>query len=634
MQRIADRIQREFSSGESYIEISALDGNGDAFRVYQGRPLDLTGHHFVHILRDPACFYFFNITCLPDFEQPEALIRRDLCWLTDPLSPILETTTATSLLINWNPVRFCGIGQTEMLNSVTYSIEIAEGVDWKETSLSRYMNDNISSTYRVAFRGKNAATALIENLKPARWYHVRLAIDYLGLRVMSESASFHTSRSPPSIPSTPRVTVVPVRNSFDTASNIPARLDILISWNASAENGFPIERYQVHLKRFDINGKIQVDEPPVLRKKHQMTQTNPQKNISVLIKSSKRSNQWIGSPGKSEVQIRNSIQSQRGRSPSPPRSPTDNPSASLLDPSSSSSLQHIYQGNKRPITWKIIYDNLNRSVKMFSPKDNDGEWWIRVRAKNAEGWSGFSSLCVINHFNYPSLFPNPMLKEAESQDEYFQFVYPVNNPNDVAYEERSKTYGSFDSTHSQQHQQQQRQVPTQQQTSAPNQKPNVSSIQTMNFSHDSHQSQQHIRFISGDKSTGSTPNNNEYLVITKSPSNKDQSSQSGSRHRNETQNSVQFKNHHYEHLDRLQDHKDEVGLFWDHKAVSGSDENMIIEQLIQPVRVKGTASHDEYVHLNQSGESFLSSAASVPSAFDMKKNSNSHVGLFPEINRK
>jgi hypothetical protein len=35
MQRIADRIQREFSSGESYIEISALDGNGGKSLIWE-----------------------------------------------------------------------------------------------------------------------------------------------------------------------------------------------------------------------------------------------------------------------------------------------------------------------------------------------------------------------------------------------------------------------------------------------------------------------------------------------------------------------------------------------------------------------------------------------------------------------
>ncbi len=81
MQRLADRIYREFSPVGNYVEISALDGNGDPFRVYQGHPMDISGYNFTHILRDPACFYFFSIACIPE-NNDDALIRRDLCWLT------------------------------------------------------------------------------------------------------------------------------------------------------------------------------------------------------------------------------------------------------------------------------------------------------------------------------------------------------------------------------------------------------------------------------------------------------------------------------------------------------------------------------------------------------------------------
>lgn len=111
IQQLADRIIREFGILGNTIEINALDGNGgkhctpkdvqlpydlsyplyfcfctftDSFHVYYGSVDDLNAYHFAHVLRDPGCFYFFNITCMsaPDAEGDQRIIRRDLCWLT------------------------------------------------------------------------------------------------------------------------------------------------------------------------------------------------------------------------------------------------------------------------------------------------------------------------------------------------------------------------------------------------------------------------------------------------------------------------------------------------------------------------------------------------------------------------
>ena len=56
----------------------------DSFHVYDGPVAELNAYHFSHVLRDPGCFYFFNIACMtnPDSEGDQRLIRRDLCWLT------------------------------------------------------------------------------------------------------------------------------------------------------------------------------------------------------------------------------------------------------------------------------------------------------------------------------------------------------------------------------------------------------------------------------------------------------------------------------------------------------------------------------------------------------------------------
>jgi hypothetical protein len=614
----------------------------DTFRVYEGKPSKLTGYDFAHILRDPGCFYFFNISCLSDAN--ETILRRDLCWLTgrtvfflfiiifrvlphflDPVSPTVTNTTSSSFHVQWEPVRFCGISRPEMINSITFTLEVSEGVDWKENALAKYMNDNIAYSYKPLFRGKNITHAVIDHLKPAKWYHVRLVVDYLGIQVMSESASFHTMRAPPSTPGTPRMAVVPVRNSFDPNSHDPARLDMVISWNAAVPNGYPIEKYQVHLKRFDTHGKLLFDEPPLLKKKMQNVQLNPQKSIGQLIKTQKGSNQWTASPGKSEIQIRNSLSSRSGfrsRSPSPDRrtaSPglKNNLSTSSfavtpgnrLEGSQQSVFQSedsvLQQGNTRrgAQTWKIIYDNLNRHVKLFSPREGDGEWWIRVRAKNNEGWSNFSNVLMINHYNFPTLFPVPMTKEVEHHnDEYYQYFYPANSPN-----------------HPQNHESQQ--LPASVLTLAPlnyrlalnnnaNNNNNTASNNNGNnnnignnvndyndgneqFGYDFYnagggpahpnsmnmstnqsrgQSRSHDAYYSGvpdgllTHSHDSFQSHNNYLKSS-SPSHDDHDPRHRS-HLHVGADGYQFQKHYTEEQDSFKEHQDKIGLFWDHKDVT------------------------------------------------------------------
>lgn len=201
---------------------------------------------------------------------------------TDPLPPRLDQPLPHGFNISWDPVKFCGVNAPSMLESVNYTIEIAEGVEWKEGMISRYMNDTTATSYRPIFKGKNIQSTTLQHLKPATWYHARIVVDYLGLQVMSESITMHTLKAEPSSPGVPKITLVPITDPFDTKNVLPSRYEIMVSWTPSQHNGCPIEKYQVHLKRFDLNGHLILHEPN-LKVKRKDRPENTQRTISVLL---------------------------------------------------------------------------------------------------------------------------------------------------------------------------------------------------------------------------------------------------------------------------------------------------------------------------------------------------------------
>jgi hypothetical protein len=363
--------------------------------------------------------------------------------LTDPLPPQLIQSFPFSVHITWDPVRFCGIDPPSILDSISYSIELAEGVEWKDGKLSQYMNDIMipSRSYKPIFRShdnnnidSNNFELTIKELKPATWYHIRLVIDYLGLKVTSDALNIHTLRAPPSTPSIPRLSVFPVRSSYDLSSEIPSRLESLITWNSCYyTNGSPILSYQVHMRRLDHQGHVLNDDPPLLHKiKMDSQESNPQRSIAALLNNHQANNQWIQSPSKSEQQIRNSLKSrlqqsrgestsekqreQRQKSPQKVRKSLSTKAGvgqkSIF--SSSSSLQDQPPPLQQPLPrhqspssghhWRIVYDNLHRSLRMGAPRITDATWQIRVRARNSEGWSSFSPVLEVNHRTHPTLF--------------------------------------------------------------------------------------------------------------------------------------------------------------------------------------------------------------------------------------
>jgi hypothetical protein len=118
------------------------------------------------------------------------------------------------------------------IDSVIYTLEICEGVDYKEGKATKFMNDVIALNYKPVCSRSNLSSVIIRDLQPAKWYHLRLEIDYLGMKVMSESISVHTDMSTPSIPGVPQMYALPQTNMSNLPINGKFRNYVLITWHS------------------------------------------------------------------------------------------------------------------------------------------------------------------------------------------------------------------------------------------------------------------------------------------------------------------------------------------------------------------------------------------------------------------
>lgn len=297
------------------------------------------------------------------------------------------------------------------IDSVQYILEIAEGVDYKPGYFTRFISDVCAVDYKVVCAGINLNSTTINGLLPARWYHLRLSVEYLGQRYQSESQTIHTSTWVPSPPGMPRVNIVPIRSSFDLQNDIPVRLELMITWNPSSSNGCSISSYQCQIQRFDETGQVTVSLDALLKKeqraKSKIRYESPERDP--------KANQWTQSPGRNSLQIHNSIvlgerSPTRGRSRSKPGSPTSRGQDSSPNrlPQVSDSIAHSsVSATARRFKWEILYENILTNVKVDSPTTDQAEWHIRVRARNSEGWSDFSPILKLNGLTHPSLFSRP-----------------------------------------------------------------------------------------------------------------------------------------------------------------------------------------------------------------------------------
>lgn len=261
------------------------------------------------------------------------------------MAPILVDRQSDSLTLQWQPVSFCGAPPTSTNHySVHYVLEAAEGQEWRSGMSSRFVSDlSIISAareegveanpngepYRLMCCGPCLTRVQVTDLKPATWFHWRLAIEYSGVRVVSDPRPYPTTRAVPSVVSKPRVHVIPGGQRL-MSNNGLSEPKIHLTWVPPASNGSIIEKYHVQVKETEKKAK-----PKTIA-------TRSQRGEGVLVQSK----------------------------------------------------------------WQTVYCNRHHEVILDAPRaEVVVEWQIRVRAKNADGWSRFSSVRVINKHTHPSLFP-------------------------------------------------------------------------------------------------------------------------------------------------------------------------------------------------------------------------------------
>ena len=348
--------------------------------------------------------------------------------ITDPLPPKVEIIGPNCFLVSWYSAQFCGFKPNSVLDSLVYTIEVKEGVPWKEGYAFQHVHDVGSSAYKRIFSSKETFSFEINDLKCSNWYYLRLEVEYLGIKVYSEVQPAHTLRGVPTPPSIPRLTVTSVANSFDVKSLVPARFDILLNWGMSQPNGADILSYQVQLKVFDATGSAKSLEP-----RRNKFDRGSKDAIANIISSKKNYNQWIQSRGRDSKQVETSLRYRSvSKLPSIAAEPFTNISQEPSLFGSQASLeqqQHTQQSTERSLSpgnghdspsrssgWRIIYNNINRRLRIDPPERDDFAWGIRVRSRNSEGWSPFSETLLINGLTHPSLFRLPALSYSMADE--------------------------------------------------------------------------------------------------------------------------------------------------------------------------------------------------------------------------
>lgn len=113
----------------------------------------------------PGCFYIIVIQSthneFDNFEIVDESLsaRREICWLTDPLPPALVKRSATSVYLNWLDPVFCGMKSMQFSGQLLYTLQAAEGVEWKPGVVRLYSTDYAGLKYKVVCRGNSLTSA-------------------------------------------------------------------------------------------------------------------------------------------------------------------------------------------------------------------------------------------------------------------------------------------------------------------------------------------------------------------------------------------------------------------------------------------------------------------------------------------
>jgi len=371
---IAERVKARFPSSYT-VEVSVLDGSGDSFEVYAGPVMNIAAGHFVNIFREPGCFYVFTVIGISEeltnaVDVHHSNIRRaQFVWLTDPAPPRLVRQGSFDATIAWESFKFCGINPFVPPECVNYVFEMAEGCEWKDGKVARFVTDLTVESYRqLLVVNKPKSSLHVTDLQPGMHYYARIALEYLGERVVSEALCFHASPTAPSAPGIPRAYVTPIVNYIDPSTEYPP--NITLKWSCSKTNGEEITKYQVMMQHVVLSSHfVDSTEPysPLFAKK--LKHVRGEKKIL-------RGGRWIALPEPAK------------KSSSPAR---------CLTPQFRDDAVVFSQ-------WTQIYSNLDRKVKLCSPPPGTIEWKFRVRAKNACGWSELSPTLSLHNRSHPDLF--------------------------------------------------------------------------------------------------------------------------------------------------------------------------------------------------------------------------------------
>jgi hypothetical protein len=359
MDKLIDKIRRDFEK-HPVLEIFILDENGEPMEIFSGSSNDLSEELLSEVLAMPGCFYMFSIVGieygLVDSGRVtrHGMIRKEFCWLTEPTPPRMVTRKGKTITLEWDPAICCGLDPMVINPHVNYLLEVSEGHEWVPGGIHHFATGTVSNEFKLMARGIGMTKLIVQDLKPAQWYHWRLGVEYMGSVVYSESRPVPSLRAVPEAPSRPRVKVLKSKSQILPDDAAPREIRLRIFWSAPYANGAAIERYQLQVKE-DLDIAL----------------IGPESWAHAPIAGT-------GSHGDEDGDHMGMI----GLIPPP----TD---ARILK------------------QWTTVYSKQYTEAILPPPQKGVAEWRFRVRAKNSEGYSFFSIPLVINRQTHPSLFIHP-----------------------------------------------------------------------------------------------------------------------------------------------------------------------------------------------------------------------------------
>jgi len=360
MNELCEKIRFDFKD-HSIIEVFVLDENGDPLEIFGGPVGELTPALLGEALAQPGCFYVFSIVGVPhDLVNSNKLsrdnmIRKEFCWLTQPDKPrMVNRAGRKSMCVVWDEVKCCGLDVSMVAPALNYSIEVAQGHDWKggvNYPAGFATGTEKEENFRLMARGVGMTTLTVEDLSPAIWFHWRLCVEYMGKKVYSEVAHFATLPSVPEPTNVPEVRKLTAMSPVDPKVKAERDPKMLVKWTSPRSNGSKVILFQLQMKLdldIDLVGPEDFGHAPIAGGRSDEEDDGSHMGMIGLI-------------------------------------PQALPKEALSQ-------------------WNTVYYHRATFCELATPAVGVRGVHLRVRAKNGEGWSDFSPVLSISRTNYPSLF--------------------------------------------------------------------------------------------------------------------------------------------------------------------------------------------------------------------------------------